>query len=105
MTADQVWQTLVIVGSVATLVFGVSWRLYNILDAVKVSVTSLKSEVQSDVSAVRADVSLLRTSIDGKLALTDAQLRAELAAIKTTVEHHDTAIAALRVNRRRSTAA
>jgi hypothetical protein len=47
-------------------------------------------------------VALLRTSIDGKLALTDAQLRAEIATIKTTVEHHETAITALRTNRRRS---
>lgn len=102
MTADQVWQTLVTVGSVSALVLGVSWRLYSILDAVKGSVTALKSEVQSDVSAVRSDVALLRTSIDGKLALTDAQLRAEIATIKTTVEHHETAITALRANRRRS---
>lgn len=98
MTADQVWQTLVTVGSVAMLVFGTSWKLYSVLDAVKSSVTALKSEVQTDVAGVRSDVTLLRTSIDGKLALAEATTRAEIVALKALTERLETDLEAVKTN-------
>lgn len=92
MTADQVWQTLVTVGSVGVLVFGAAWSLSRVLDAVRASVSALKAEVQSDVAAVRSDVTLLRTSIDGKLALVEAQTKADIVALKAACERLDTEI-------------
>ena len=82
MTGDQVWQTLVTVGSVGVFVFGSSWALARVLESVRASVSALKAEVQSDVAAVRADLTLLRTSIDAKLALVETQTRADVAALK-----------------------
>lgn len=96
MTADQVWQILTTVGGVAVLVAGASWKLANVLDAVKVSVTALKAEVQQDVAAVRSDVTLLRTSIDGKLALVEATTKAEIIALKAAQERLDEEMAALK---------
>jgi hypothetical protein len=96
MTADQIWQTLVTVGSVGVLVFTSAWGLARALDTVRASVRELKAEVQSDVSAVRSDVALLRASIDGRLALVEAQTKAEIAALKATADRHDEEIAALR---------
>ena len=55
MTADQLWQTLVIVAAVAVTVFGASWRLSNVLEAVRGSVSALKLEMQQDVAQVRSD--------------------------------------------------
>lgn len=86
MTVDQLWQVLLTVGSVAVLMFGAAMKLANILDAVRASVSALKAEVQTDVAAVRSDVTLLRTSIDGKLALAEAQTRADLAALKAATQ-------------------
>ena len=89
MTADPVWQIITTVGSVAVLVGGASWKLANVLDSVKVSVIALKSEVQQEVAAVRSDVTLLRTSIDGKLALVEAQTKADIVALKAALERMD----------------
>jgi hypothetical protein len=89
VTADQVWQIITTVGSVAVLVGGASWKLANVLDSVKVSVIALKAEVQQDVAAVRSDVTLLRTSIDGKLALVEAQTKADIVALKAALERMD----------------
>lgn len=99
MTADQVWQILTTVAGVAVLVAGASWKLANVLDSVKVSVTALKAEVQQDVAAVRSDVTLLRTSIDGKLALVEATTKAEIIALKATAERLDEEIAQLKAAR------
>jgi len=96
MTADQIWQILTTVGGMSVVVAGAAWRLSSTLDAVKSSVASLKSEVQTDVAAVRSDVSLLRTSIDGKLALAEAQTRAELLALRAIADRHAEEIAELR---------
>ena len=95
MTADQLWQTLVIVAAVAVTVFGASWRLSNVLEAVRGSVSALKLEMQQDVAQVRSDLALLRTSVDSKLALAEAQTKAELGALKNTTERLDEEVAEL----------
>lgn len=100
MTADQIWQILTTVGGVSVIVAGAAWALASTLDSVRSSVTSsvtsLKSEVQTDIAAVRSDVSLLRTSIDGKLALAEAQTRTELVALRAIADRHAEEIAALK---------
>lgn len=99
MTGDQVWQTLVTVGSVGLLLVSSTWGLARIIDNVKTGLKDLKSEMQTDVMAVRSDVNLLRTSIDGKLALAEAQTKAEIVALKAETERLSEEIATLRVPR------
>lgn len=96
MTPDQLWQTLVIVSAVVVTAFGAAWRLSNVLETVRNSVSALKLEVQQDVAQVRSDVALLKNSIDAKLALAEAQTKAEIAALKNATERLDAEVAALK---------
>lgn len=99
MTPEQLWQTLVIVTTVVAAAFGAAWRLSNVLEAVRGSVSALKLEVQQDVAQVRSDLALLRTSVDSKLALAEAQTKAEIVALKSLTERLDAEIADLRAAR------
>ena len=99
MTPDQLWQTLVIVSAVVAAAFGAAWRLSNVLEAVRGSVSALKLEVQQDVAQVRSDLALLRTSVDSKLALAESQTKAEIVALKSATERLATELAELRNGR------
>lgn len=98
MNPEQVWQLVANVAAVGALLIGAFLRLSNTLDSIKASVRELKAEVQQDVLAVRADVNLLRASVDGKLAVFEAQTKAELIALRSATERLDAELSVLREN-------